>query len=150
MKIIIENYGSSFIAALLAIFLISNFGMVKNQLSNVMNTAHLLSEEDDRSAYDGIKNEGIPYIEFTDFRAVINEKLECKSLFSITKNEHNLKNIEVYAVMDEGKNSLSDVIKDEGHALCFNSPGIYTLYIKIVCKNKIEDYCTISIPVNSN
>ena len=136
MKIIIENYGSSFIAALLAIFLISNFGMVKNQLSNVMNTAHLLSEEDDRSAYDGIKNEGIPYIEFTDFRAVINEKLECKSLFSITKNEHNLKNVDLEipknslvvmtGVSGSGKSSLAfDTIYAEGQRRYVESLSAY-------------------------
>ncbi len=148
MKEIMQSYGAAIIAVILIMGLLSNFSTIKNSIAILMSNEQVLDGDYEKNAYDSYRNVGIPHLLLREDEYLINEKILCSELFLVEKYEENLQRIEIVEVLDMENNCVVGLIMDDGNAICFSNPGIYTLHVKVICKNDLENIIAVSLPVN--
>ena len=65
-----------------------------------------------------------------------------------TSNAQNLADMQAFEVFDMNGEVSNACMSEDGRVLKFTESGIYTLYVKVTCTNKMTDYLKVSIPVN--
>ena len=148
MKEIMQTYGAMIIAALIGIILLSSFSMVKVHIGDAFAVQEVLADDMANSSYDKYKNVALPKLSLRDdfFNALTSYKIS--DLLYPTSNEQNLADIQAFEVFDMNGEVSNACMSEDGRVLKFTESGIYTLYVKVTCTNKMTDYLKVSIPVN--
>ncbi len=148
MKEIMQTYGAVIIAALVGIILLSSFSMVKGNIGEAFAVQEVLADDMTNSSYDKYKNVALPKLSLRDdfFNASTSYKIS--DILYPASNAQNLADMQAFEVFDKEGEVSNACISEEGRVLNFPESGIYTLYVKVTCTNKMTDYLKVSIPVN--
>ena len=148
MKEIMQTYGAVIIAALVGIILLSSFSMVKGNIGEAFAVQEVLADDMTNSSYDKYKNVALPKLSLRDdfFNASTSYKIS--DILYPASNAQNLADVQAFEVFDKEGEVSNACISEEGRVLNFPESGIYTLYVKVTCTNKMTDYLKVSIPVN--
>ena len=148
MKEIMQTYGAMIIAALVGIILLSSFSMVKGNIGEAFAVQEVLADDMTNSSYDKYKNVALPKLSLRDdfFNASTSYKIS--DILYPASNAQNLADVQTFEVFDKEGEVSNACISEEGRVLNFPESGIYTLYVKVTCTNKMTDYLKVSIPVN--
>ena len=148
MKEIMQTYGAVIIAALVGIILLSSFSMVKGNIGEAFAVQEVLADDMTNSSYDKYKNVALPKLSLRDdfFNASTSYKIS--DILYPASNAQNLADVQTFEVFDKEGEVSNACMSEDGRVLNFPESGIYTLYVKVTCTNKMTDYLKVSIPVN--
>ena len=148
MKEIMQTYGAMIIAALVGIILLSSFSMVKGNIGEAFAVQEVLADDMTNSSYDKYKNVALPKLSLRDdfFNASTSYKIS--DILYPASNAQNLADMQAFEVFDKEGEVRNACMSKDGRVLNFPESGIYTLYVKVTCTNKMTDYLKVSIPVN--
>ena len=148
MKEIMQTYGAMIIVALVGIILLSSFSMVKGNIGEAFAVQEVLADDMTNSSYDKYKNVALPKLSLRDdfFNASTSYKIS--DILYPASNAQNLADMQAFEVFDKEGDVSNACMSEEGRVLNFHESGIYTLYVKVTCTNKMTDYLKVSIPVN--
>lgn len=148
MKEIMQTYGAMIIAALVGIILLSSFSMVKGNIGEAFAVQEVLADDMTNSSYDKYKNAALPKLSLRDdfFNASTSYKIS--DILYPASNAQNLADMQAFEAFDKEGEVSNACMSEDGRVLNFPESGIYTLYVKVTCTNKMTDYLKVSIPVN--
>lgn len=148
MKEIMQTYGAMIVAALVGIILLSSFSMVKGNIGEAFAVQEVLADDMTNSSYDKYKNVALPKLSLRDdfFNSSISYKIS--DILYPASNAQNLADMQAFEVFDKEGEVSNACMSEDGRVLNFPESGIYTLYVKVTCTNKMTDYLKVSIPVN--
>lgn len=148
MKEIMQTYGAMIIAALIGIILLSSFSMVKGYIGEAFAVQEVLADDMANSSYDKYKNVALPKLSLRDNFFYASTSYKISDLLYPTSNAQNLADMQAFEVFDMDGEISNACMSEDGRVLKFTESGIYTLYVKVTCTNKMTDYLKVSIPVN--
>ena len=148
MKEIMQTYGSMIVAVIIGIILLSCFPAVKGSISGAFDSQEVLAASGKNSDYDSYRSQKIPQIASKDIFVDTGMQFKVSDLIEVTSDAGNLSQLKIYAVYDAQGQECSSNIRQDGQEIMFPSAGIYTMYVKILCKNGMEDHAKVNIPVN--
>ena len=148
MKEIMQTYGAMIIAALIGIILLSSFSMVKGYIGEAFAVQEVLADDMANSSYDKYKNVALPKLSLRDNFFYASTSYKISDLLYSTSNAQNLADMQAFEVFDMHGEVSNECMSEDGRGLKFTESGIYTLYVKVTCTNKMTDYLKVSIPVN--
>lgn len=148
MKEIMQTYGAMIIAALIGIILLSSFFMVKGYIGEAFAVKEVLADDMANSSYDKYKNVALPKLSLRDNFFYASTSYKISDLLYSTSNAQNLAGMQAFEVFDMDGEVSNACMSEDGRVLKFTESGIYTLYVKVTCTNKMTDYLKVSIPVN--
>lgn len=148
MKEIMQTYGAMIIAALVGIILLSSFSMVKGNIGEAFAVQEVLADDMTNSSYDKYKNVALPKLSLRDDFFYASTSYKISDILYPASNAQNLADVQAFEVFDKEGEVSNACISEEGRVLNFPESGIYTLYVKVTCTNKMTDYLKVSIPVN--
>ncbi len=150
MKEIMQTYGAMIVAVIICIMLLSCFPIVKSQMSEAFRYQEMLCGNGKNSDYDNYRSQKLPKIALKDVFAETGKAYNVADMFEVTSDAKNLSQLQIYAVYDAKGQEQSSYIGQTGEKIEFPGAGIYTMYVKILCKNGMEDHAKVNIPVNQN
>ena len=108
----------------------------------------VLADDMTNSSYDKYKNVALPKLSLRDdfFNASTSYKIS--DILYPASNAQNLADMQAFEVFDKEGDVSNACMSEDGRVLNFPESGIYTLYVKVTCTNKMTDYLKVSIPVN--
>ena len=148
MKEIMQTYGSMIVAVIICIMLLSCFPAVRSRMGAAFRYQEVLSGTGKNSDYDSYRSQKLPKIALKDSFVETGMVLKVADMFEVTSDAKNLSQLQIYAVYDTAGQEHSAYIGQDGQMIEFPCAGIYTMYVKILCKNGMEDYAKVNIPVN--
>lgn len=148
MKEIMQTYGAMIIAALVGIILLSSFSMVKGNIGEAFAVQEVLADDMTNSSYDKYKNVALPKLSLRNDFFYASTSYKISDILYPASNAQNLADMQAFEVFDKEGEVSNACISEEGRVLNFPESGIYTLYVKVTCTNKMTDYLKVSIPVN--
>ncbi|WP_455721912.1 hypothetical protein [Agathobacter sp.] len=148
MKEIMQTYGSMIVAVIICIMLLSCFPAVKSRMSEAFVHEDVLSGTGENGSYDSYRSQKLPVIAMKDSFVETGMRLNVSDMFEVTSDAGNLSQLQIYAVYDADGQEHSAYIGQAGQEIEFPCAGIYTMYVKILCKNGMEDHAKVNIPVN--
>ena len=148
MKEIMQTYGAMIIAALIGIILLSSFSMVKGYIGEAFAVQEVLADDMANSSYDKYKIVALPKLSLRDNFFYASTSYKISDLLYSTSNAQNLADMQAFEVFDMDGEVSNACMSEDGRVLKFTESGIYTLYVKVTCTNKMTDYLKVSIPVN--
>nr|WP_308657358.1 hypothetical protein [uncultured Agathobacter sp.] len=148
MKEIMQTYGSMIVAALVGIILLSSFSMVKGNIGEAFAVQEVLADDMTNSSYDKYKNVALPKLSLRDDFFNSSTSYKISDILYPASNAQNLADMQAFEVFDKEGEVSNACMSEDGRVLNFPESGIYTLYVKVTCTNKMTDYLKVSIPVN--
>ena len=148
MKEIMQTYGAMIIAALVGIILLSSFSMGKGNIGKAFAVQEVLADDMTNSSYDKYKNVALPKLSLRDDFFYASTSYKISDILYPASNAQNLADMQAFEVFDKEGEVSNACMSEDGMVLNFPESGIYTLYVKVTCTNKMTDYLKFSIPVN--